>query len=157
MAAREQDGFVKVRVDIPALSDADAWHDMRVEWLGAESTGVKNHYRIDNNPFYAYGIAYDDIVEVRRSLFGPRVVNSVVRRGGHSNYRIFFTTDNAAERDGMLRALVTLGCTYEGMMPTPLFALDVPGGDSRLETVVAVLDASVDDGLLDYDEGFLFS
>jgi hypothetical protein len=150
------DGLVKVRVDLPRSPEAVAWYDATAEWLWAEPVGTRNHFRIDNNPFYAYGIAFDDIVEVRRALFGPRVVTSVVERGGHSNYRIYFTTSDAGERDGTLRALADLGCTYEGSMPTPLFAIDVPWGGGRLDFILSVFEAGVEAGVLEYDEGYRF-
>jgi hypothetical protein len=97
---------------------------MSAELLWAEPIGTKNQFRIDDNPFYAYGIAFNDIVEVRRTLLGVRLVRSVVERGGHSNYRVFFTSPDVAERDGTLGALVDLGCTYEGCGGMPLFAID---------------------------------
>lgn len=157
-AHAKADGLVKVRVDLARLPESDAWHDFVAETLWARPAERANHFRLYSSPFYAYGLAYDDLVEVRRHWWaGTHVLKEVVERGGHSNLRVYFLERaTLAERASMLEALVALGCTYEGAGPVPLYAIDVPNDEPLREAVLDVMTAAKEDGLWEWDEGFLF-
>jgi hypothetical protein len=51
-----------------------------------------DRYRLQNVPFYAYGLSFDDVVSARQ-IGGQLFVQDVVERGGHSTYRIFLSQD----------------------------------------------------------------
>jgi len=93
-------------------SDGDA----TVETLWAIPIG-DDLYRLDNSPFYAYGVSWQDVVLAPYDEHeGFPTFRSVVERSGNRTLRIFFDSpvepDNAS--DQVLQVLVALGCSYEG-------------------------------------------
>ena len=82
-----------------------------VENMWAES--VENGFRLENSPFYAYGVSYQDIVSAELDD-GILVFKGILTRGGHSTYRIL-TSDKAQDDlfDERWAPLQNLGCTYE--------------------------------------------
>ncbi len=87
-----------------------------VETLWATPIG-NDHYKLDNSPFYAYGVSWQDTVwapfDARE---GMATFQSVVTRSGHRTIRIIVDPPvsyvNASEL--LLQRLVALGCSYEG-------------------------------------------
>ena len=90
-----------------------------VETLWAYSLG-DDRYRLDNSPFYAYGVSWQDVVyapyvpEERMATF-----ESVVEKSGNRTIRVLFDPPEAPgnESDQVLQGLVALGCSYEGARP----------------------------------------
>ncbi|KAB7768816.1 DUF4265 domain-containing protein [Xanthomonas maliensis] len=85
-------------------------------------------YKLDNSPFYFYGISFGDLFKVKENG-GDLIFERVIARGGHSTYRVkipigeghnFFLKNWTSLQD--------LGCTYEGsdVGPQRLYAIDVP-------------------------------
>ena len=62
-----RDGFVKVRFLLEP--DEDGWPPCDVEDIWGEEIGP-GLVRLDNSPFFAYGVSYNDIVAIRRSIDG---------------------------------------------------------------------------------------
>jgi len=97
-----------------------------VEWesLWAESIGG-DLYRLKNSPFYAHGFSFDDIVSAL-SRDGRLIVSEVVKRGGHSTYRVFLHgIANESGLSDQCAPLERLGCTFERATQR-CFAIDVP-------------------------------
>jgi len=75
-----------------------------------------DRYRLENSPFYAYSVSWDDIVY---APFDPaqgfRTFQSVTAKSGNRTIRVRFNPPVAAgnESDGILAGLVKLGCSYE--------------------------------------------
>lgn len=93
---------------------ADA--DPIVETLWATPLG-NDQYRLDNSPFYAYGVSWEDVVFAPYDeQEGLPTFLSVVERSGNRTVRILFEPpvepDNSS--DQVLQGLVALGCSYEG-------------------------------------------
>jgi hypothetical protein len=98
-------------------------------------------FRLDNVPFHVRGISYGDeftvVPEDGRLFF-----SNVVRRGGHSTYRVKLPKGSPhshfLERWAPLK---TLGCTYEGssLGERRLYAIDVPPG-ADVHAVYALLE-----------------
>ena len=66
-----------------------AWHGNATETLwGTPLNG--NRVRIENSPFFVFGISYRDIVRVER-LQEKYVFQCVILHGGHSTYRMIKT------------------------------------------------------------------
>lgn len=63
------------------------WHDHATESVWAIPLG-DNKYRVQNVPFYAYGVSYDDVVLTKRNEEGQLIVQGILERGGHSTYRV---------------------------------------------------------------------
>lgn len=92
-------------------------------------------FRLENPLFVVYGYALGDVVDVSEAKAGDAIpiVHRVVRRSGHSSYRIFLDENaNSIENAPMWGALNSLGCTYERGTKR-LFAVDVPATTSIYE------------------------
>lgn len=114
-----------VRVRFP-LSAEDRSFGVDAENIWAERVG-HNSYRIDNIPFYVYGISLDDVVRaIERD--GHTVFEAVLLHGGHSTYRVLVQDDAGFEspafqsRQELLRQL---GCSFE-VAKRRWIAIDVP-------------------------------
>jgi uncharacterized protein DUF4265 len=87
-----------------------------VETLWATHLGADN-YKLDNSPFYAYGVSWEDVVSAPfNSEEGRPTFERVVSKSGNKTVRVMFETpvETGNESDRLLRGLVALGCSYEG-------------------------------------------
>jgi hypothetical protein len=112
----------------------------------------KDLYRLDNVPFYVYGVSYKDVVRARKadSLFEFRKVEE---RGGHSTYRIFLVNDSTRSRfKEYWKALERLVCSYEKGTEI-LIAMDVPL-EADIYKAYQVLEKGEEDGIWDFEEGY---
>ncbi|MBN6152746.1 DUF4265 domain-containing protein [Xanthomonas sp. AmX2] len=90
-----------------------------VETLWAISLG-DDLYKLDNSPFYAYGVSWQDTVLAPLDpQEGLPTFQSVVAKSGNRTVRLIFdppvSPGNAS--DQVLQGLVALGCDYEGANP----------------------------------------
>ena len=87
-----------------------------VETLWATHLGA-DEYKLDNSPFYAYGVSWEDVVSAPfNSEEGFPTFERVVSKSGNRTVRVIFETplETGNESDRVLRGLVALGCSYEG-------------------------------------------
>lgn len=83
-------------------------------------------YRLENSPFYAYGVSWLDIVEASPTEDGVLAFERVAEKSGHRTLRVILEqTSNGESGKQILDRLVDLGCTWEGMN-TKLICIDVP-------------------------------
>ncbi len=112
------EGMVKIRLRGPHLRD--------VETLWAVPVGT-NLYRLDNSPFFAYGVSWQDIVEARPADDQFLEFVRCVRKSGNRTLRVIFqdyrNEDQPAKE--ILRELRNFGCSYEGMQPR-MISINVP-------------------------------
>lgn len=108
------------------------WAGQRTENLWARRTGDGLHQLV-SVPFFAYGLAYGDVVRIS-DVASSRVVHDVVRRSGHTTLRVVFRHDDEP-RARRIALLSDLGVSFESWDGT-FFALDVPPG----RDVDAVID-----------------
>lgn len=85
-------------------------------------------YSLDNSPFYAFGISFEDVF-LAELKDGELIFAGVVWRGGHSTYRVKLPV--GCDHDYFLEhwpALDKLGCTFEGSSAKlqRLYSIDVP-------------------------------
>jgi hypothetical protein len=134
------------------LSEEDASHGVEAELLWAEDLGG-GRFRIENIPFYIYGISYSDVVSADED--GDRQsFREVVARSGHSTYRILVKDPNGFESDGFRRAwqpLSILGCQYE-VARRRWVAIDVPS-TTDVFAVYELLEAGAKAGIWTFEEG----
>lgn len=88
-----------------------------VETLWATSLGG-DKYRLDNSPFWAYGVSWEDVVLAPFSEDeGFPTFQAVTSKSGNRTVRVILDPPiergNASEK--MLQGLSAIGCTYEGM------------------------------------------
>lgn len=86
------------------------------ETLWAQDLG-NDRYRIDNCPFFAYGVSLHDIVLAPMDP-GGRIptFRKVLSKSGNRTVRVIFEAPVEAGNtsDAILQGLVSLGCSYEG-------------------------------------------
>ena len=87
-----------------------------VETLWATPLGG-DRYRLDNSPFYAYSVSWQDIVYAPFSEEeGLPAFERVLSKSGNRTVRVLFDlpveTGNASDR--VMQGLLALGCDYEG-------------------------------------------
>ncbi|WP_328984038.1 DUF4265 domain-containing protein [Thiorhodovibrio winogradskyi] len=98
-----------------------------VETLWATSLGG-DKYKIDNSPFYAYGVSWEDIVLAPFSEEEQfPTFQSVVSKSGNRTVRVSFDPpiEEGNESDVILKGLVSLGCDYEGAN-TKYISVNIP-------------------------------
>lgn len=96
--------------------------DGEVETPWAER--VEGGFRLDNLPWFAYGIADDDIIEaVPTENEGMFKFVRVVQPSGNRLVRIIF--DDASDAESLLDGLTDMGCHYEGANPK-FIAVSIP-------------------------------
>lgn len=102
---------VKVKFAVPNEEGS-----CEVETLWATDLGESN-YKLDNSPFYAYSVSWEDIVYAPLDEpDGMPTFERVVYKSGNRTIRIIF--DDAVEFGNasleLLDKLVARGCSYEG-------------------------------------------
>ena len=131
-----------------------------VDWEGlwARPLGA-DRYRLENVPFYAYGLALQDVVAAR-DAGGELVIEEVVEDSGHSTIRVMIDTDGVpsgreTERREHWRAeLRARGCGSEVSNLPMLFAVDVPP-EVGYQAVRDLLDQAEAAGELGFEEAKL--
>ena len=112
-------GYVKLE-----MRDPDGF----VETAWAQRTDRdRDEFRLDNNPFYAYRVSADDVVEGELIAPGMYRFVRVVRPSGNRSIRVAFETFRADEPEAepILEGLKSLGCDYEGMF-SRVVAINIP-------------------------------
>ena len=80
--------------------------DENVETLWGERVGT-NSYRVDNSPFWAYGVSWKDVIEAHPDPDGMLRMTRVVEKSGHRTVRIMFELSNEElKRPATPRSLV---------------------------------------------------
>jgi hypothetical protein len=122
--------MVKIRLQGPGQCE--------LETLWASEIGP-NLYQLDNSPFFAYGISWQDVVEARPGEAEILEYVRIVRKSGNRTVRVIFVDcrlyDDQAQ--DVLRRIRELGCSYEGMQPR-LVSINVPP-EASLESLAAFL------------------
>jgi hypothetical protein len=99
-----------VASDKPTAKIALRGPDGEIETLWAVDLG-SDHYRLDNTPWYAYGISWQDVVEAQPDEQGQLHFVKLVSKKGNRTVRI---TAEQPFTDEWLERVVSLGATYEG-------------------------------------------
>jgi len=106
-----------------------------VETLWATPLG-DDRYQLDNSPFYAYSVSWQDIVYAPfRPDEGFPTFERVMSKSGNRTIRVLFDlpveTDNTSEQ--VMKGLIALGCDYEGANQRYV-SVNIPSG-VELESV----------------------
>jgi hypothetical protein len=138
----------KIRFDL----DPGDQQGYETEHLWGESVG-REEFRILNSPFFVFGISLDDIVRAEK-LGDSYVFRGVVKRSGHSTYRIFLQGDRTIagnEFTGRWQEFVGKGCTFENANST-LVAVDCPPG-ADVSAIYNLLKRGEEEGVWAFEEG----
>jgi hypothetical protein len=89
-----------------------------------------DNYKLDNSPFYAYDVSWEDVVSAPFSSDeGHPTFERVVSKSGNRTVRVIFETplESGNQSDQLLQGLVALGCSYEGASPKYV-SVNIPPG-----------------------------
>jgi hypothetical protein len=148
MSDRRNDQYAKVLFELE--QDEDGYPPASAETLWAIRVG-DGLFQIDNIPFFAHGIAVNDIVSATPEE-GVFRYKEVVRPSGHGTIRLIVSeaSDVPAVRD-LFRHL---GCPSELSHLPRLIAVDVPPSVS-LQELKKVLDSGQEQDRWGYEEACL--
>jgi len=108
----------------------------------------EGYYKVDNIPFFATNLAYNDIISVEDEN-GVLYFNNLIKASGHSTLQIVFF-EKSKEND-VLKRLEEMGCEWEGMQGGGYYAVDVPP-DKDYNAIIKMLDVKHQNSVLDYKE-----
>ena len=148
----EDEKLVKIVLEIyPDEEDDEDEGTIETPWATDLGEGL---YRLENLPFYAYGIAFHDILECEL-IEGRLFAEGIHQHSGHSLFRIMLS--EGFDFEALKQAwppFETLGCSFEGATKE-FYCIDVPP-KVDLAKVVQLLKAGERAGSWEYEEGFLF-
>ncbi len=113
-----------------------------VETLWAESLG-DDRYRLDNSPFYAYSVSWEDVVY---APFDPDqefpTFKEVLEKSGNRTVRIIFDApyDEGNQSLVLLENLTAIGCSYEGATKSYI-SLNIPAATDLSECISMLIDS----------------
>ncbi len=86
-----------------------------------------NLFRLDNSPFYAYDVSWQDILEATEIAEGFYEFVRVVEKSGNRTVRIIFQNFSGNDGQGkqILSDIKNLGCSYEGAN-SKLISITIP-------------------------------
>ena len=124
---------------IEIRTEADG--EVRVETPWVSHVGP-NRYRLDNLPFYAYRLSWDDIVEAEVQESGFPLFVRVVEKSGNRTVRVIVEppADESEENKAAIEHLITMGCSLEWAHPGYV-VVNVPA-DTDLAAVANRLTAT---------------
>lgn len=93
-----------------------------IETLWAKSLG-EDKYKIENSPFFAYGISWKDIIEAHVGDSGILELKRVIEKSGHRTVRVI-SKENEIDKD-FIKELNNLGCSVEEAN-NKFIAIDIP-------------------------------
>jgi|SRR5436190_241625 len=136
------------KITIPLPQDNLAGATTESVWAEAQGDGT---YKVKNVPFYAKGISCEDVVQADAQE-GALVFKRVVRRNGHSTYRIYAASGRTApEVVPLVGRLQQMHCDIEPATDT-LVGVDVlPQAD--IHKVYDTLADAERKGKIDFQEG----
>jgi hypothetical protein len=104
--------------------------DVDVETLWATPLGG-DLYRLENSPWFAYGVSYLDVVRARSDGDGFPVFEEVVEKSGNRTLRIILKppAEDGNESSKLLDELLSLGASYEGATGSFMAVNVDPGSD----------------------------
>jgi hypothetical protein len=140
--------LVKITFPLPLEDQAQG---VEAENLWAQPLGG-SRFRIDNVPFYIYGISSEDVV-LANEVEGRLKFQEVATRGGHSTYRVLVKDSAGYESDGFQRLwtrLHELGCSYE-VAKRRWITIDVPP-TSDVFAVYRTLEEGSENGVWTFEE-----
>lgn len=105
-----------------------------------------NTYRLENSPWFAYGVSFQDVIEALPSETELPVFTRVLEKSGNRTLRIYLQTPLETEQDVRqhitLASLLRMGCAIEGTNGN-YFAVNIPP-DVDFDRVCSYLHSTSD-------------
>ena len=120
-------GQQKMHFELELDEDGD-WPPVSVEtmWVEPLDQGL---YRLHNVPFFAKGVARDDILSGDIDDEGVLRFTGVAKRGEHSTIQVIAGEETF--RTELIDELLALGCSVEGSAWSALFTVDIPSREQH--------------------------
>ena len=151
---RNRTGLIRVAFDLPREPENPDWPPSSAETMWAALVGPFRGV-LQNVPFYAKGIAYNDTVEFAVAIDSDVVeFVRVVAHSGHSTYRILILTDQASAFEEWWPKLGALGCTYE-RADEALVGIDMSPA-VNVHKAYRVLEHGEKVGIWGFEEGYYY-
>lgn len=138
--------FVKVFFHLE--QDEDGYPPVATESLWAKRV-PEGGYQLDNVPFYAKGVSWNDIVEAQVDDEGALYFTKVIRPSGHSTIRVMIF--NEAEVSPLRKELEKLGCDSERDYVPQLISVDIPPAVD-IRNVWNLLEQGLNSDKLEYED-----
>jgi hypothetical protein len=120
----KETGFMKDHTLVRILLVTDDFK----ESLMALSLGGTT-YRLENSPWFAYGISYQDVIEAQPGEADQPVFVRVLEKSGNRTVRVYLDTavesEQEARQHATLSSLLRMGCAIEGTNGN-YFAVNIP-------------------------------
>lgn len=148
---------VKVLFRLPEpqeIAPGFEWPLMRTESVWAQEVG-KGRFKIDNIPFFANEISYEDVVSARSNGSNDLWFSRVLQRSGNSTFRVIMNSkDQRAKEDAasIFSILKSVGCEIE-WAHEELVAINVP--KSAFNDAYAILSSAQEEGLWLLNQGHI--
>jgi hypothetical protein len=141
-----EENMVKIKIPLPPSDPSGG----EAEWVWGAPEG-NNTFVLKNVPTFAKGLSYGDTVKARIEDDVPVFVD-VVRRGGHSTYRIYAKSDRKSpEMTNVLQTLENMHCDMEPATDKIVNVDVLPEAD--IYAVYQVLEDAERAGILEFEEG----
>jgi hypothetical protein len=141
-----EEQLVKIKIPLPPNDPSGG----EAEWVWANPEG-DDTFALRNVPTFAKGLSYGDSVKAKIED-GVPVFDQVVRRGGHSTYRIYAKTSRESpEVLSVLNALQDMHCDLEPATNRIVNVDVLPEAD--IYAVYKVMDDAERAGVLEFEEG----
>jgi hypothetical protein len=104
------------------VSDTNGNTNVETLW----ATKIKgNIYKLDNSPFYAYNVSWEDLIEaINENEDEFPVFQRVIEKSGNKTVRICFK-EPVDENNFILNRLIEMGCSFEGSNSI-YFSINIP-------------------------------
>lgn len=141
-----EENLVKIKIPLPPNDPSGG----AAEWVWAKPEG-NNTFVLKNVPTFAKGLSYGDVLKAR--IEGDvRVFENVVRRGGHSTYRVYASSDRRnPEVMRVIQNLEQMHCEIENATEQIVGVDVLPEAD--IYAVYKALDDAERAGILEFQEG----
>ena len=151
---RQWSRLTKIRFKL--VPDEDGYPPFSSENIGCVRLDARR-FRVDNIPFFVYGVSFADIVSAGESKDGLSF-QQLLEEGGHSTLRVIFLDNPKDARPAKIRAnelgkiLERAGCGFQVSPAPEMLAIDVPPSVA-IDVVRRILSEGEDAGLWCHDEG----
>jgi hypothetical protein len=95
---------------------------VEVESVWAKKEG--EYYRIDNIPFFAPNIAWNDLISAEKEEDGALYFEALIKPSGHSTVQMIFF--NEEDTVPAAKELEKFGCSWESSHIKKILAVDIP-------------------------------
>ena len=152
----QANGMLRIAFELPRDPDDPDWPPSSAETMWASRVGADVAI-IMNVPFYVRELSYGDTVVYRvGATASVYEFERILKRGGHSTYRILFTGAKGQEAFAQWWLLLEeIGCTYE-RADDDLVAIDVPPGVD-VAAVYRILEEGERQDVWGFEEGYYFT